>query len=113
MHEASIIMSILDTVCSQCVREGYEKITSIRLRIGKASNILPDALTFAFEIAQIDTIAHEADLLIESIPMGGYCKTCSHLFEFDKFIYKCPACQSTSIKIDKGFEMEIVDMEVD
>ncbi len=113
MHEASIIMSILDTVCNQCTNEGYEVIHSIRLRIGKGSNILPDALQFAFEIARNDTIANNATLIIDTVPMGGICKSCNHSFEIEQHIFNCPSCNSSSFSIDRGFEMEIVDMEVD
>ncbi len=113
MHEASIIMSILDTVTKQCVEEGFSTITNIRLRIGQGSNILPDSLLFAFEIVKKDSIAESAELIIETIPMGGYCESCGQEFTIEQFIYNCPNCQSTSIKIDRGFEMDIVDMEVD
>lgn len=113
MHEASIIMSILDTVTEQCHREGYTRISSIRLRIGKASHILPDSLQFAFEIARGETLASDAELVIETVPLCGTCKSCGHGFEVDGFAFACPNCQSTDLTIDSGFEMEIVDMEVD
>ncbi len=71
MHEASIIMGVIDTVTKQCVKEGYSKINTIRLRIGKASNILPDALLFAFDIVKQDSIAESAELLIETVALGG------------------------------------------
>ena len=113
MHEASIIMGVLETVTKQCKQDGYSKINSIRLRIGKASSILPDALQFAFEAIKINTIAHDAQLVIDSIPLGGSCKSCKQEFEVENYIFNCPYCQSPEIEVDKGFDMEIVDMDVD
>lgn len=114
MHEASIILSVVKTVTNQCEREGYAKINSIRLRIGKASHVLPDSLQFAFEAMKINTLAEKAELIIETIPIIAKCGPCGHEFETkNTFVYKCPICESTIFTIIKGYEMEIVDMEVD
>lgn len=113
MHEASIIMGILETVTRQCQLEGYRTINSIRLRIGKASSILPDSLHFAFDAAKLHTIAKNATLIIDEVPIGGACSACGHQFTVETFIFDCPACHSTKIKVSQGFDMEIVDMEVD
>lgn len=114
MHEASIVLNILDTIQKQCAQEGYKQINSVRLRIGKAAQILPDALLFAFDAAKQGTIANEAEMIIDMIPLSGKCNACSQRFEVkERFIFNCPACASTGIKIDRGYEMEIVDMEVD
>ena len=113
MHEASIIMGVLETVTRQCQREGYKKINSIRLRIGKAASILPDCLYFAFDAAKINTLAHDAKLLIETVPLGGACNSCSYEFEVKNYIFNCPSCLSTDINVSQGFDMEIVDMDVD
>ena len=113
MHEASLILGVLETVNKHCQRDGYHKINSIRLRIGKASSIHPDSLHFAFDAAKIHTLASDAKLIIETIPLGGICNTCNHTFEVENFIFNCPSCQSTDLDVNQGFDMEIVDMDVD
>ena len=114
MHETSIVINILETVTTQCRRDGYKKINSIRLKIGKASHILADSLQFAFEIIREDTIAKDAELIIETIPLTARCKSCSHEFDTSQqLVFECPACTSKSFEIISGYEMEIVDMEVD
>lgn len=113
MHEASIALSVLDTVVEQCSREGYGAVELVRLKIGKAAGILPDALQFAFDAAKIGTIADEAVLDIEIIRLGGCCRDCGSRFESDeKFVFNCPGCGSSAIEMNMGFEMQIVDMEV-
>ncbi|MCK5227533.1 MAG: hydrogenase maturation nickel metallochaperone HypA [Desulfobulbaceae bacterium] len=114
MHEASLILNVLDTVTRKCQEEGYKKINSIRLRIGRASGVLPDAMTFAFEITKENTLAAEASLLIDIIPVGGVCKTCGNDFEIEEnYLTSCPYCKATTFEINQGREMEIVEMDVD
>jgi hydrogenase nickel incorporation protein HypA/HybF len=114
MHEASIAISLLETVSEQCLKLGYSSIESVRLKVGKAAGILPDSLLFAFDIAKTGTIANEAELIIDFILLGGHCLDCNASFESEeRYIFACPVCDSRSIKITQGDEMQIVDMEVD
>lgn len=113
MHEASIALSILDIITSQCQKDGYNRINSVKVRIGRASGVLPEALSFAFDAAKIDTIANHAELIIETIPLGGLCYDCGNSFEVeDTYVLNCPECSSSSFKIEKGFEMDIIEMDV-
>jgi hydrogenase nickel incorporation protein HypA/HybF len=113
MHEASIAISLLETVSGLCQKEGYNSIELVRLKVGKASGLLPDALLFAFDIAKAGTIASQAELIIEHVAIGGFCAECGSQFESEeRYIYSCPACKSTAIKITRGDELQIIDMEV-
>jgi len=114
MHETSLVQSILETVCRQCQEADYSKILEIRLRIGQASGIQTEALVFAFDIIKENTLAKEAFLVIEQVPLKGNCKKCGKGFEIsDRYVFNCPNCRSTSFTITSGFEMQIVDMEVE
>ena len=113
MHEVSVALSLLDIIVSKCREEGYHSIDSVRIRVGKASGILPEAFTFALEVAKKDTIARDAEFVIEVVPLGGFCNGCGKDFEIDgNYVLECPLCASPSFKIRKGYELEIVDMEV-
>lgn len=113
MHEASIAMSLLATVSDLCRQEGYNSIELVRLKVGRAAGILPDALLFAFDVAKADTIAKQAELVIEYVPLGGFCSDCGSQFESEeRYIFACPACRSSAIKITRGDELQIIDMEV-
>ncbi len=113
MHEASIALSLLDIVTQKCREEGYNRVNSIRVRIGRASGVLPEALSFAFDALKIDTIAKDAELLIESVSLGGVCSDCGRSFEVDDpIVLNCPECLSPSFRIERGFEMEMLEMDV-
>lgn len=114
MHEASIALSILDTIIGQCRQQGYQTINSVKLRIGSAAGIFPDALQFAFDIAKNETIAKDAVLIIEQVLLGGICRSCDRRFEIEEYpALSCPHCHGYSLQIDQGFEMNIVEMDVE
>ncbi len=114
MHEASIALSILDIVQSKCKEEGCSSVDSIRVRIGKAAGIMPDSLIFAFDSAKDNTVAKNATLAIETVPVGGTCHDCKKEFTVEdvQYVFSCPLCGSRSFEITRGRELEIVDMEI-
>lgn len=114
MHEASLAYSILETVTEQCQTNNYSRILEVRLRIGQGSGVQVDSLKFAFDICKQNTIAHDAEMVIETIPMGGECAACGQHFDAASgLIFSCPHCRSTNFSITRGFETEILDMEVE
>lgn len=113
MHEASIALSILDIASERCSAEGYSVIESVRVRIGRAAGIMPEALAFTFDAAKEDTPARDSKLTIDIVPVGGFCRDCEREFEVeDAYVLNCPLCGSTAFKIEKGYEMEIVEIDV-
>lgn len=113
MHEVSIALSLLEIVEDKCRREGCQSVESVRVRIGKASGILPDSLAFAFEIVKKDTIARDAKLIIDLVPLGGLCSKCGSQFITEEaYVLECPHCSSSSFKVIQGYELELVELEV-
>jgi hydrogenase nickel incorporation protein HypA/HybF len=114
MHEASIALSIIDIARKECEKAGFSRISSIEVNIGSASGILPDALLMAFDIVKLDTPAADAGLIINEIPLGGTCNGCGKSFTTDdKFILKCPHCESRDFTLDTGRELNVKEIEVD
>jgi hydrogenase nickel incorporation protein HypA/HybF len=113
MHEVSIAQSLLDIAIEGCKKDGYSRIESIKVKIGKASGVMPDALLFAFDAAKIDTIAEKANLIIDEIPVSGVCTSCNNIFSADdQYVIACPHCGKLSLRIDTGRELNIYEMEV-
>ncbi len=114
MHETALALSVLDIVVERCREAGGRTVDAVRVRIGKAAGVMPEALIFAFDAAKADTVAEHAQLVIEPVPVGGVCNACGKEFSVDdvQFVFACPLCGSTSFEIKSGREMEIVDMEI-
>jgi len=113
MHEVSIAADLIDIVSNQCRKSGYSRIESINLKIGRASGIMPDALIFAFDVIKADSVARDAVLNIEEVPVTGLCSDCNNTFTVEQeFILSCPHCGGCSFRMTGGREMDVVDMEV-
>jgi hydrogenase nickel incorporation protein HypA/HybF len=113
MHEVSIALSLLDIIEKKCREEGCQTVESVKVRVGKASGVQPEAFSFAFEAVKNETLARNARFLIDLIPLGGTCRACGNRFETEEpYILECPSCGSPSLQITQGYELEIVEMEV-
>ena len=111
MHEVSIMMSIMDVALKTASDEGASKIKKISLKIGKKSGVVEDSLEFAFDMVTKNTIAEEASLEIESIPLVGECLSCGNVFESEEFLV-CPKCDNFA-KALSGQELTIQSIEVE
>lgn len=113
MHEFSIVESLISTVVNECRNAGFNKIEKIRILIGKASGVMPEALLFAFDILKEDTITKDATLIIEEALLTGRCNNCDRIFTTEEaFIFSCPNCHHSTFEIIAGQELNIIDIEV-
>jgi Zn finger protein HypA/HybF involved in hydrogenase expression len=68
----------------------------------------------AFDIIKLETLAAEAKLMIENIPLGGSCRGCGSRFVAEEqFILSCPHCGSGDFFLDAGRELDITEIEVE
>lgn len=114
MHESSIAHSILEIVAEQCSEQGCSAVDAIRVRLGKATGVMPESLQFAFDALKEHTAAKNAKLTIEVVRVGGTCNDCKKEFDVEDapYVFSCPLCGSSSFVISRGREMDIVDMEM-
>ena len=113
MHELSIAQSILDTIEQHAAVENAGKVLSIRLRIGELTAIIPDALTFSFEVLAKGTRAEGAHIEIESIPWCARCHACQHQFHVEDGMVRCPACSELGGETVSGRELQIMEMDIE
>jgi hydrogenase nickel incorporation protein HypA/HybF len=113
MHEISVALSLLEIIQEKCREEGCQTVASVRVRVGKASGILPEAFAFAFDAVKPDTVARDAKFIIDVIPLGGLCSGCGNPFTTEEaYLLECPSCSSTLFTVNQGRELELVELEV-
>jgi hydrogenase nickel incorporation protein HypA/HybF len=114
MHESAIALSILDIVAEKCREIGCASVDSITVRIGEAAGVMPESLVFAFDAFKDETVAQNARLIMEIVPLGGRCNACGEEFQVGevKYVFACPLCGSKSFVITQGREMELSHMEI-
>ena len=113
MHELSIANSILNFVLEEKKNKALPQIKAIGLRIGALSGILPDALEFSFDAIKKETALEGTILEISEIAVTGICKDCNENFSVTDLIFACPKCNSASIEVDQGQEMDIAYLDVE
>ncbi len=112
MHELSLMENTLAVVFEEARKNGAERVTSLRMRVGALSGVVPEALTFAFEALTQGTLAEGASLQIDPVAPACYCMACRREFEPGPYSFECPSCGSPSAELRRGRELEIVSFEV-
>ena len=113
MHEMSIAQGLLDIIKEEMDKHHATVLRSVRLNIGQLSAIVPESLSFCFEIMTAGTELEGAKLNMEMIPLRGTCRSCKREFEIKDYAFECPYCDSKDIDTISGQELSIVEMEVD
>lgn len=112
MHELAIAQSIIDVVEAKVAECNATHVKGVRLRIGEASGIVVDSLTFCFEmLASLNPTLVGAQLFIDSMPHRAYCRHCAREFSVTNFVAQCPACKEWSNEIVSGTELQVLEME--
>lgn len=114
VHELSIAQSLLDIVVQEAARHGVERVTRVGVKVGAFSAVVPSALTFSFDLIKEGTVAAEAELAIEEVPLTGRCQDCGQVLEeLDSPVADCPACGGGKIEMTQGRELTIAYIETD
>src|SRR4030095_13951928 len=88
-------------------------IQTIKIRLGEFTTIVPDALDFAFEVARRGTLAHDARLEIETVPMITRCVCCGVVTDaLRQICLRCSRC-GLPLEIVSGEELEVEYIDVD
>jgi len=66
MHELSVAMSLVDTICEELPQLGAVTVRAVRIRVGALSGVGMEALMFAFDVAADGTPIAGARLIIEA-----------------------------------------------
>lgn len=114
MHELAIAQSIADAVTAKANECKAARVKSVRLKVGEASGVVTDSLTFCFEmLASLDPLLEGARLVIDITPHRARCQRCEQEFAVADFIARCPTCGEWSTEIVSGVELQILDMQIE
>lgn len=115
MHELSIMTSVLDIVISHAQKNGARRVQKVNMQIGIMSDIIPEWAQTYFDMLSKDTIASEAILDIERIPVKIRCRECGHEFGFKdrEWKFSCEKCESSDIELLSGREFMVSSIEIE
>jgi len=113
MHEMGITNGILASAVEAAEAEGATRINSVTVSIGDLTDIVEDALQFAWEALTPGTMAEGGVLIVVHVPATSRCLQCGAEFEHDKWNMLCPKCESFLVEPITGRELRIDSMDVD
>jgi hydrogenase nickel incorporation protein HypA/HybF len=113
MHELSIAQGLMKILLDEAQKHHVSRITKVSLRVGKLSNLVPDALLFAFSSVTEGTVAEGAHLEMDIVPAKARCAHCNIEFEVEDLVLFCPQCDQIAAEFLSGRELEIVEIEAE
>ena len=109
MHELSMAQGIFKTVMDTATENNAESVTKVVVEVGHLAMINPEQLSFLLDVIKEDSIAEDAEFIIEEIPVEIECKECDYHGEVDidgldhyAPIIRCPKCDTPSITVLNG-----------
>ena len=115
MHEVSIALGMIEELKRIARENNAQKVTCVKLKIGKMSGIVTDSLIFAFDAVKLEhPILSSATISIEEVPLVYECTQCLKTFETDSLAFpSCPFCGLYSLKLISGEEQNIENVELE
>jgi hydrogenase nickel incorporation protein HypA/HybF len=108
MHEMALTQSLVEAVCEHAAGR---RVHSVKLEVGALCAVVPDAMTFCFELATEGTVADGARLDVDILPGAARCRSCDAHFELTDPILLC-LCGSADVEVLAGRDLKILSMEV-
>jgi hydrogenase nickel incorporation protein HypA/HybF len=112
MHEVSIAQSIIEIAEASARRVNSRCVQVIKIRLGEFTTVVREALEFAFEAARQETVAKDARLEIETVPMVLRCASCGPVTDpARELCLVCPQC-GLPLEVISGEELQVDYIEV-
>lgn len=107
--------ALVDRVLEVAEQQEAKKITSITINCGELSGVIPESLSFCFDVCVANSKAQDAQLILESVPAAWRCQACHKTFykTEDTAIPLCPFCKSDQILIESGMDCILDSIEVE
>lgn len=110
MHETSLMENML-SIAEKAIEGKNVEVKKVTLSVGKLSNALPAALSFAFEAMTQTGPLSGAELVMEEIPVKVQCEDCGRSYEPDEFPYICPGCGGIYYRVTQGEDIYIQSLD--
>ena len=113
MHELAICQSLMDQVESIAAERNARCVTSIVVGMGPLSGVEAQLLKNAYPVASAGTIAEDAELIIEYLPIRVKCSQCGS--ESDALPNKlvCKQCGDWRTTLVSGDELLLMSVELE
>jgi hydrogenase nickel incorporation protein HypA/HybF len=113
MHEMSLAEGMLHILEDAAREQGFARVKTVWLEIGRLSSVEPEAMQFCFDAVTRGSLAEGAKLEVIDLPGSGQCLNCGETVEIAAVYDACPACGGYPVNPLGGTEMRIKELEVE
>jgi hydrogenase nickel incorporation protein HypA/HybF len=115
MHEFSIGEGIVKAVLEEMAKlqPSPRALVKTRVVVGAMHQVIPDSLTFAYELLVQDTRAAGSKLEIAPVGITARCKACGWRGDIHSPFFHCGACKSGEIELLTGNELYLDNLEIE
>ncbi|MFP5506673.1 MAG: hydrogenase maturation nickel metallochaperone HypA [Gammaproteobacteria bacterium] len=113
MHELSVCQALVRELDALGRREQARRITRVVVRIGPLSGVEPQLLRQAYPLASAGTVAADAELILENLPVRVHCDSCGAESEAAVNRLVCGVCGDYRTRLLSGDEMLLAHVEIE
>lgn len=113
MHELPVTQSILEIALRHAEQAGAKEIKQINLLIGQYASLVDDSIQFYWQIIAEGTIAQNAVLHFERVPVEFTCQDCGAVYQPQEDTFACPQCLSPRVRVTRGEELRVESIEIE
>lgn len=120
MHELSMAQGIFSTVMDAAEKNNATEIKEVIVEVGHLAMVNPEQLSFLLDVVKEDTIAENANFIVNEIPVEIECKECEYKGDvpidgLDHYapIIKCPKCDTPRITVKNGKDVIVKNITIE
>ena len=110
MHELAIADSMV-AIATDHARG--RRVVAVNAKVGHLRQVVPSALSFAWELVAAGTVAEGSELRIEEVPAAGVCRRCGTYSVLDGFPLTCADCGGLDVEVTAGEELLVDSLEIE
>ena len=113
MHELAICQALIVQVEGLAEERQAAWVSDVFIAVGRLSGVESALLQNAFPIAAAGTVANDATLHIEDLPVKVHCASCDVESEVEANRLLCSQCGDWRTKLVSGDELLLVSVELE
>ena len=113
MHELAICQSLMDQVEQIASERDAQSVISIVVGMGPLSGVEEQLLKNAYPVASAGTIAENAELIVENLPIKVRCNQCGSESEATPNKLTCRHCGDWRTTLISGDELMLMSVELE
>jgi hydrogenase nickel incorporation protein HypA/HybF len=113
MHELAVCQALIEQVERIARDNAAQRVVAVVVAIGPLAGVEPRLLEHAYPLAAAGTMAEQAILKFETVPLRVRCRTCGVESEAAPNRLLCGACQDWKVTVISGEEMLLQRVEIE